>query len=89
MGTIPPGANREFVFWVKNQSNDTITISNVMTPCDCINASATDIMPASTGTIKVSFHASEINEVFHHPIVVRYKDVMEPIIIHLYGMVSF
>ena len=89
MGTIPPGANREFIFWVKNQSNDTMTISNVMTPCDCINVSVSDIMPASKGTVKISFQASETNEVFHHPIVVRYNDVTEPIIIHLYGMVSF
>lgn len=88
MGTIPPGANREFTFLVKNQSNDTITLSNVMTPCDCINAIASDIMPASKGTITISFQASETNEVFHHPIVVRYNDVTEPIIIHLYGMVS-
>lgn len=88
IGTVPPGAEREFEFLVKNQSNDTVTVSNVMTPCDCINASATDIMPSSMGSIKISFRASGANGAFHHPIVVRYNDLTVPIIIHLYGMVS-
>ncbi len=88
IGTVPPGAERDFEFLVKNQSNDTITVCNIMTPCDCIGATATDIMPASIGSIKISFHASDNNGIFHHPIVVRYKGITSPIIIHMYGMVS-
>lgn len=88
IGTVPPRAEREFEFIVKNQSNDTIALSSIMTPCNCIDATVTDIMPTSTGTIRISFHASDSYGIFHHPIVVRYEGVATPIIIHLYGMVS-
>ncbi len=88
IGTVPPGAEREFEFIVKNLSNDTIQVSSIMTPCDCIEATATDIMPAANGTIRISFHPLSSTGVFHHPIVVRYDNISQPIIIHLYGMVS-
>ncbi|MDE6368798.1 MAG: DUF1573 domain-containing protein [Muribaculaceae bacterium] len=88
IGTVPLGAERELEFLVKNQSNDTISVSNVMTPCDCIDASATDIMPSSIGSIKIAFRASDFCGAFHHPIVVRYNNSARPIIIHLYGIVS-
>lgn len=88
IGTVPPGAERELEFLVKNQSNDTMSVSNVMTPCDCIDASATDILPSSIGSIKIAFRASDFSGAFHHPIVVRYNKSPSPVIIHLYGMVS-
>ncbi|MCM1111008.1 MAG: DUF1573 domain-containing protein [Clostridium sp.] len=88
VGTVRSGAERNFEFLVRNSGSDTITVSRIMTPCDCIDASAGNILPGAVGSIKVSFRASDANGIFHHLVVVRYNGTDQPVIIHIYGMVS-
>lgn len=87
-GTIPSNATRNLEFIVRNKSNEKIEVDRWMTPCDCVDVSATDIEPNSVGKINIHFDASNTRGTFHFPIIVRYKSIDAPIIIHLYGMVS-
>lgn len=87
LGTVSHDFSKEFVFIVENSSSDSISVENVITPCNCLSIEADNIPANGNGKITLSFDASETNGAFHHAIGIRYKNIVSPVILHLYGYV--
>lgn len=88
IGTVPHSCRREFEFYVNNASTDTVKVNNILTPCECITAKADSILPGGSGAVRIRFDASMTDGAFHHPVVVRYRGISQPVILHIYGYVN-
>lgn len=89
LGTISRKGHFELDFLVTNTLDESIDPIQIETGCDCISAICDKIAPHTSGTIHIDYNVENAElGAFHHPIIVRYRNIQRPIIIHLYGYVE-
>ncbi|MCM1139676.1 MAG: DUF1573 domain-containing protein [Muribaculum sp.] len=90
LGRLHPGDQKTNVVEIKNMSNDTIRVRDILTSCECTNASIDNdyIPPKERISVSISFVADSLKGDFTRNVQLFYEGFDTPSYIELNGIVD-